>query len=138
MTLTLRLIPTELVPDFWPQLSPYIEAAFQEAGVTEYGLAEAEQYLHARHWVAVGFFDEDNHMHGALTLCVLTYPHEKMAFVTAIGGRHLTNSDNWEQLRSICRNLGCSKLQAYSRESVARLWKRIGFSHRAILVEADL
>jgi len=138
MTLTLRLIPTELVPDFWPQLSPYIEVAFQEAGVTEYGLAEAEQYLLAGHWVAVGVFGEDNHMQGALTICVLSYPHEKMAFVTAIGGRHMTNTSNWEQLRAICRDLGCAKLQAYSRESVARLWKRLGFKHRAILVEADL
>ena len=138
MTLTLRRIPTELVPDFWPQLSPFIEIAFQEAGVTEYGLAEAEQYLLAGHWLAVGFFDADNHMHGATTLCVLSYPHEKMAFVTAIGGRNLTNSDNWQQLKAICRNLGCNKLQAYSRDSVARLWKRIGFKHRAILVEADL
>ena len=45
---------------------------------------------------------------------------------------------NWQQLKAICRSLGCNKLQAYSRDSVARLWKRIGFKHRAILVEADL
>ena len=138
MNLTLKVIPVELISEYWDQLAVFIEDAIKEAQVTEYGLEHIRQLLETGNWTAVGFFGPEAVMHGALTVTVQYYPHEHVAFVTAIGGRGLTNETNWQQLKDICRSAGCSKLQAYSRESVARLWGRIGFRNRATLVEADL
>jgi hypothetical protein len=138
MKLTLKVIPVELVSVYWDQLSPFIESALLEASVTEYGLNDVLNYLESGSWVAIGFFGPDSSLHGVATLCVIIYPQERVAFVTAIGGKQLTNAVNWQQLRDICISAGCSKIQAYSRDSVARLWRRIGFNNRAILVEADL
>lgn len=138
MNLTLKVIPVELVPEYWGQLSAFVGDALTEAKVTEYSLEHVQQLLATGSWSAVGFFDPEAVMHGALTVAVQNYPHERVAFVTAIGGRGLTNETNWQQLKDICKAAGCSKLQAYSRDSVARLWGRIGFHNRAILVEADI
>jgi len=137
MTLTLKTIPAQYVAYLWPALEPHIADALEKAEVTEYNAEQVKGFLEQGHWLAVGFFDGDE-MHGATTVSFISYPNERVAFVTAIGGRLLTNDENWEQLKDICRDYGASKLQAYSRESVARLWKRLGFENRAILVEARL
>lgn len=138
MKFDLKVIPVELISTYWDQLSLFIEDALHKSDSNEYGMDAVQQYLESGTWTAIGFFDPESKMHGALTVTVLDYPNERVAFVTSIGGRELTNEANWQQLRDICKSAGCSKLQAYSRESVARLWKRIGFRNRAILVEADV
>lgn len=138
MNLNLKIIPVELISVYWDQLSLFIEDALKKSDSNEYNSDNVRQMLEAGAWTAIGFFDPEAVMHGALTVTVLNYPQERVAFVTAIGGKELTNEANWQQLRDICKTAGCSKLQAYSRESVARLWKRIGFRNRAILVEADV
>jgi hypothetical protein len=138
LNLNLKVIPVELISVYWDQLSLFIEDALKKSDSNEYNLDDIRNMLEAGVWTAIGFFDPEADMHGALTVTVLNYPQERVAFVTAIGGKELTNEANWQQLRDICKTAGCSKLQAYSRESVARLWKRIGFRNRAILVEADV
>lgn len=119
-------------------MAPHIENALNYGNVSEYKLNDVEQYLETGAWSAIGFFDENSEIHGVITASVIAYPLEKVAFVTAIGGKDLTNDHNMQQLRDICKSVGCSKLQAFSRESVARLWKRVGFNNRAILVETEL
>ena len=94
MKLDLKIIPPQLVPQMWDQLLPFFQAAYDEAGVTEYGTTETLTFLTKGHWAAVGFFDESGKMHGALGLTMHAYPNERVAFVTAIGGRMLTNSEN--------------------------------------------
>ena len=138
MTLTLKHIPKEQIEAMWSQLCPFIEDALVQAKATEYGVEEAKQFLLGGQMVAIGFFDDSEHLHGAITVSVMRYPRETIAFITSIGGRMIANRDTLEQLNNICRSFGAKKLQGYARESVARLWKRLGFSHRAILVELDL
>ena len=138
MNLTLKRIPQEQVEAMWPQLMPFIEDALVQAKATEYGVEESKQFLLGGHMVAIGFFDDSDHLHGAITVSVMRYPRETIAFITSIGGRMIANKDTLEQLNSICRSLGAKKLQGYARESVARLWRRLGFRNRAILVELDL
>ena len=138
MSLILKSIPARYIPLLWPQMEPYLTSALEEAVVTEYDTEHVKEFLETKQWLAVGFFDGQDELHGALTISFVGYPNERVAFVTAIGGRLLTDDENWDQLKDICRAHGADKLQAYSRESVARLWKRLGFENRAILVEAKL
>lgn len=138
MTLTLKLIPPQHVAALWPQLSAFIEDAFAMAKVTEYTVEEARSYLLGGGWLAIGAFDEVGKLHGATTISLVRYPHETIAFITSIGGRLISSPDTVRQLKEICRTFGATKLQGYARESVARLWRRLNFQNRAILVEAVL
>ena len=138
MNLSVKVIPTQLISAYWVQLSVFIEDALRESESTEYNLSNVRNFLDTGAWSAIGFFDDELGLRGAATVTILNHPQERIAFVTTIGGKGLTNEHNWQQLRYICKAAGCSKLQAYSRDSVARLWKQIGFRDRAILVEADV
>lgn len=138
MTLTLKSIPAQYIAPLWPQLEPHLADAFSKAKVTEYDTENVKEFLEKGYWLAIGFFDEQDVLHGAVAVSFMTYPNERVAFITAIGGRLIANPDTFEQLKVICKAHGATKLQGYARESVARLWKRLGFENRAILVEAKL
>ena len=138
MTLTLKTIPANLVSQLWPQMEGFIEAALVEGGVTEYTLEQTKVFLTSGQWLPVAFVGEDGSFKGVATINFVNYPNDRIAFFTAIGGEHITNTGNFEQLKDICRAHGATTIQAFSRESVARLWKGIGFKNRAILVESKL
>jgi len=138
MNLTLKSIPAQYISLLWPKLESHIASALEEAVVTEYGVEHVKEFLETRQWLAVGFFDVQDELHGVITVSFVRYPNESVAFITAIGGRLIANPDTFEQLKAICKAHGAAKLQGYARESVARLWKRLGFENRAILVEAKL
>jgi hypothetical protein len=138
MTLKLEPIQAHHVAVLWPKLEPHIADALDKADVKEYGSEHVKYFLEQGHWLAIGFFDESYELHGAATVSFVSYPNFKVAFITAIGGRLIANQDTFNQLKSICKTHGATKLQGYARESVARLWKRLGFENRAILVEAKL
>lgn len=138
MKLTLKTVPTSMVSQVWPQMAPFINSALLEAGVEEYTLDQTKVYLTSGQWLAVVFVDADNVFQGTAAIQFINYPNARAAFFTVIGGKHITNAENFDQLKEICRTHGATKIQAYSRESVARLWKTIGFENRAILVEAKL
>lgn len=138
MTLTLKPIPAQYIALLWPKLEPHLADAFSKAEVTEYGTEHVKEFFEKGYWLAIGFFDEQDELHGAIAVSFITYPNERVAFITAIGGRLIANPDTFEQLKAICRAHGATKLHGYARESVARLWKRLGFENRAILVEAKL
>jgi hypothetical protein len=138
MNLTLKSIPARYIPLLWPKLKPHLASAFEEAAVTEYDTKHAREFLEKGTWLAIGFFDDEDELHGAITVSFVRYPNECVAFITAIGGKLIANPDTFEQLKAICKTHGAVKLQGYARESVARLWKRLGFENRAILVEAKL
>lgn len=138
MKLTLKPVPANLVYQVWDIIAPFIESAFVEGAVTEYGLEHAKLYLTTGQWLAVGFLDDDNQFHGAATISFANTPNARVALCTAIGGKSVASPETLEQLKTICRAHGATTLQAYARESAARLWCRIGFEKRAILVETTL
>jgi hypothetical protein len=61
-----------------------------------------------------------------------------VAFITAIGGKLISNKDTFAQLQSIARQNGASILQGFGRPSIVRLWKRYNFESRNTLVEVLL
>jgi len=138
MNLTIKNIPVHFIAQMWPVLEPHYEDAFKKAKVTEYTIEQAKVFLTNGQWMALGFFDEQDVLHGAIAMSFANYPNERIAFITAIGGRLISSPETFEQLKAICRSNGATKLQGYARESVARLWNRLGFEDRAILVEAKL
>lgn len=138
MTITLKTIPTNLVAQLWPQVEKFVSDALVEGGVSEYTLEQTKVYLTSGQWLPIAFVDDEGVFHGVATVSFINYPNARVAFFTAIGGAHITNPENFEQLKDICRAHGATSIQAFSRESVARLWKGIGFEKRAILVEATL
>ena len=85
----------------------------------------------------IGVFDGDE-IKGAMTVSFSNLPNDRVAFITAIGGRNITSRDTFEQFKAILKTFGATKVQGSVRQSVARLWRKLGFQERSIIVEKKI
>lgn len=125
------------IQQLWPKIGRMLERALEFSG-GEYSaehlrmmLVRGEQML----LVAV----EDGAVIGAATVDFANFPNDRIAFITAIGGRLIARPDLFEELKSVLRSQGCTKLKGEAREAVARLWhQRFGIEAPRLIVEASL
>ena len=76
-----------------------------------------------------------NEVKGALTVKFTNNPNDRIAFVTLIGGKLIANPDTFQQLKDICKAHGATKIQGAGRPAIVRLWRKLGFYERYMIVE---
>ena len=89
-------------------------------------------------WLLLVAVDEENAIHGAMTVSFVNYPLHRVAFVTTTGGKFIANPALLEQLKQILKTRGATKIQAFGRESMVRLLEKSGFEPRNTLVEVQI
>jgi hypothetical protein len=94
-----------------------------------------QMFLTSGQWLLLVATDEAGVIHGAATVSFINYPLHRVAFITAIGGKLISNRDTFEQMKLLLKQRGATKIQGYGRESIVRLWKRYNFEPRNTLVE---
>jgi hypothetical protein len=82
--------------------------------------------------------DDEGAIHGAATVSFLNYPNDRVAFITFIGGKLISNKDTFEQFKNLLKANGATKIQGAAREAIARLWSRYGFEERYRIVETKI
>jgi hypothetical protein len=137
MTLIVEHIPQHFAAQSWPLVEEHIASAHKHSG-GDYSLDQIKMYVTLGQWALLVAADEEKKVHGAATVSFLNYPNDRVAFITAIGGKLISNDDTFEQMKKILRNLGATKIQGAARESIARLWKRYGFAERYVVVEVKI
>lgn len=137
MTLKAQFVPTHFVAQTWPQCEQYVADAMQY-GNGDYTLDQIKLFVHTGQWSLIVIADDANAIHGALTVSYINYPNDRVAFVTFIGGKHITNDDTFKQVCDILRANGATKTQCMARPSAARLWQRCGYKERSTLLEMKL
>jgi hypothetical protein len=133
-------VPLEFTNQTWPLVEHYIAAALEEGDLGEpmYNLNHVRGYVTSGAWLLLVAVDENNNIHGAGTVSFSNHPLHRVAFVTAIGGKLISNRDTVEQLKVILKQNGATILQAFGRPSIVRLWRRYNFESRNTLVEVLL
>jgi len=129
-------IPPEQISQRWASISPFLVSVLKSA-TDDFTLDQMKVYLTNGQWLTLGFFDEDA-LKGVITISFTNMPNDRVAWVTAIGGKNITSLDTFSQFKAILKAHGATKIQAGVRESVARLWRRLNFKQRQILVEFKL
>ena len=137
MTLTVQHVPQQFVAQTWPLVEEHISSANKYGG-DDYTLDQIKMYATQGQWVLLVATDKEKKIHGAATVSFLNYPNDRVAFVTSIGGKLISNDDTFEQLKVLLRGMGATKIQGAARESIARLWKRYGFAERYVVVEVKI
>jgi len=127
-----RIMPEELAQK-WADVSLFIEDALLYAD-GDYTLDQVKVAVINNLWLLVGIYEGD-FIKGALTVSFINMPNDRIGFVTTIGGKNIFTKDTYKQLTEILKQFGATKIQGGVRESVARLWRRVGFKERYILVE---
>jgi hypothetical protein len=124
----------------WPMVKPFIVEAMEKGGAfpdwaASYTVDHIQGFLTSGQWLLLVAIDEENTIQGATTVSFINYPLHRVAFVTAIGGKLISSQDTFEQLKTLLKQRGATKIQGYGRESIVRLWKRYNFEPRNTLVE---
>jgi len=129
-------IPTDQIAQRWLTIAPFIQDSLAHSG-EDFTIDQVKVYLSSGQWLTLGVFEEQSLL-GVIAVQFSNMPNDRVAFITAIGGKNITNSDTFQQFQAILKAHGATKIQGGVRESVARLWRRLGFSQRYILVEHKL
>jgi hypothetical protein len=134
----IKHIQTEYCAQAWPLVENYIAEAFKQSGGDDYTLDQAKVFVCMGQWLLLVAIDEQEVIHGAATINFINYPNDRVAFITSIGGKLISNSNTFDQMVYILKQFGATKIQGAARESVARLWRRFGFKERYITVETKI
>lgn len=130
-------IHPNFVQQLWPVVGPMLERALVHSG-GEYS-AEHLRMMVVRHEQVLLVAVSDGKPIGAATVEFANFPNDRIAFITAVGGRMLARQEVFEQLKEWCRLNGCTKIRGAANEAVARLWKqRFDMKERYRIVEAEL
>ena len=120
MSLLIRHVPIQYVNQAWPLVEKYIAEAVQYGG-DDYTLDQVRVYLASGQWLLVVASTEDGSIKGAATVSFSNYPNDRVAFVTFIGGRLISNQETFTQFKDLLKANGATKIQGAAREAIARL-----------------
>ena len=140
MTLRISHVDTNHVQQVWPMVKAFLEEAMTKGGnfpdwADNYTVDHIQSFLTSGAWLLVVAADDEGKVHGATTISFINYPMHRVAFVTAIGGKLISSQDTFQQLKTLLKRRGATKIPGYGRDSIVRLWKRYDFEPRNTLVE---
>jgi hypothetical protein len=137
LNLTVKSVSVTFFHQTWPLVEHFLTDALKW-GEDDYTVEQAKTYLARGDWLLLVAVDEENEIHGAAAVNFINMPNDRIAFITAIGGKLISNKDTYEQFTALLKGYGATKIQGAARESIARLWTRYGFKERYRIVEAKI
>jgi hypothetical protein len=129
-------VPLEWVPKTWPLVKDHIAAALEHSK-GDYTVDHVQTYVSNGQWVLL-VAAEGETIHGAATVEFFNRPGKRVAFITAIGGKLISNQETFAQLKALLASFGATVIEGAARESIARLWSRYGFEEKYRIVEVKL
>jgi hypothetical protein len=137
MSLVIRHVPVQYVNQVWSMVERFISDAQAYCG-DDYTVEQVKVYVSSGQWLLVVAADAEGAIHGAATVSFSNYPNDRVAFVTFIGGKLISNKDTFGQFKDLLKVNGATKIQGAAREAIARLWSRYGFEERYRIVEIKI
>ena len=133
----IKTVGIQYISQTWPLIEKYIVDS-QQYGGGDYSSEHVKVYLATGQWMLVVAVDENNVIHGAMTLSFVNYPNDRIAFVTTTGGKGIISKDSLKQLKDIVKQYGATKVQAAVRPSMERLLNRADFYTKYKIVESKI
>ena len=127
MNLTIRPVDSAYIHQTWHLVKDYIAESLEKGmlnGMPDYTLDHIQAFLSSGQWVLLVAVDESNTIHGAMTVSFVNYPLNRIAFVTTTGGKLIINKDTFNQLQSIAKYHGATKIQAMARPAMVKLLQK--------------
>lgn len=124
MTLVIKPVPVEYLHQTWPLVAGYIASSIDKGtpnSTSDYSLDSVLCLLTSGQWILLVAVDEEDKIQGAMTVAFINYPLNRVAFVTATGGKDVVSKDTFAQLQAIAKHYGATKIQAMARPAMAKL-----------------
>lgn len=120
----------------WNLVEEYIASALEHSK-GDYTPESVKVLLVTGQWMLVVAVD-DGQVKGAATVSFNNRPHDRVAFITAIGGKLISSAESFAQLKDLLRAVGATCIEGAARDSIARLWSRYGFEEKYKIVGVKL
>jgi len=131
----IQSVPVEFVNQVWYQIADYLNSAIeQQEGEHDYTLDQVRTLVTAGQWLLVVAVDDAGELKGAATINFVNRPNHRVAFITYIGGRLITNPNTFEQLCAVVKSFGATAVEGAVNEAVGRLWNRFGLTEKYRIV----
>jgi hypothetical protein len=137
MKLTVYVVPTNHVQQFWHLAEPLLQKALDK-GNGEFTADQLKLLVAQGQQQLILSLDEDKKCHCAVTVQWIMYPNDRVAYITYIGGRN--TKAGFDQFKIWVKNNGGTCIRGATKfESIARLWKRLyGYEEIYTLMELKL
>lgn len=130
-------IPLNFVHVEWPTAEPFLaEAVKHSQGDLTVGQLQAD--VGQGRAKLYKFFADDRATMGAMVIEIYNTRSARIAFILALGGRGVIRYDFMEQLRNSLRQYGVTRIEGVGRDSVVRLYARLGFQKKYTAFGVDL
>ena len=133
----IQYVAAEWVNYTWGKVEGFIASALVHSD-RDYTPEQAKVLVTQGRWALIVAVDDSGVIHGAATVEFFNRPDDRVAFITAIGGKLVSSEDTFEQLRAYARSMGATAIEGAARESIARLWQRYGFKEKYRIVGVKL
>jgi hypothetical protein len=127
-------IQTEYCAQIWKSVEPFIVEAYKQDS-EDYSVDQIKAFVLTGQWILLVAVDAQGAIYGAMTVSFLNYPNDRIAFITATGGKTIISEDTFNQMAVVLKSFGATKVQSAVRESMSRLLSRVGFNNRYIVAE---
>jgi len=133
----IKPVGQQYINQTWHLIEKYIVSS-QQYGGGDYSSEHVKVYLTTGQWMLVVAVDDNNVIHGAMTITFNNYPNHRVAFITATGGKGIITKDALKQLKEILKGLGATRIRSAVRPSMERLLYRVGFFKRYTIAETQI
>lgn len=120
----------------WPKVSGYFSDAVSFSG-GEYTLDQVKLLICQGYWELFVVVENDKVI-GAASVEFINQPNDRVAFITSMGGRNVTENHVFDQLKSLVKNMGATKIRAMARDELLRLYSRCELHKKYNVVESDI
>lgn len=137
--MNVQVVAPEYVYQLWDQVRNFIQSSITAAG-NELTIDQVKLYLVSGQWQLIIFIDEAEVVHGAAVVRYENRPNERVAFVTAMGGKGIIEDDGrYKQFMTILKGHGATMMEGACRPSAAALFvRKWRATEKCIIVEVEL
>ena len=132
-----QVVAPDFVAQVWSKVEHYLKNSV-ETGVNDCTVDQLKMLLiRGQQTLLVSVVD--NEITGAMTLEVYSTPNERIAMITALGGKGVVDTDTFVQVEEWAKAQGATKVRAWAQEAQARLYRQnAGFNTTRLVVEKKL
>jgi hypothetical protein len=132
----IQTVGVEYIAQIWSMITPYIERALQYTD--DYNVDQVKVFLTTGSWILLIAVDDLQQIHGIATVAFQNGVNDRTAIITTLGGKNVVNSNVFEQVLTILRKIGATRVQIYTRDSAIKLYEKVGLKKKATLMEIKL
>lgn len=136
MTLKVQHVEVEHVPQVFSLVERFIAAGLDHTD--DCNVDQVKVMLTTGVWRLLVVTDAENEIRGAYVMSLNNGLNDRTATLVSAAGKGLASQEAFDQVCELAKMFGATRIQALARESAARLYKRVGLTDKATLMEKRL